>query len=100
MVGNDAVGTNFIEDLNGCFAGSKEQIIYTPAILAPPLEVTGAGDLFASGFLSAYLDKKTISECARLGSFVASFVVQNIGAEIPSLSWDHILTERNALYAK
>jgi fructokinase len=44
------------------------------------LDLTGAGDLFAAGFLKEYLDKSDIKKCLQTGSKLASQVVQKIGA--------------------
>jgi fructokinase len=44
------------------------------------LDLTGAGDLFAAGFLKEYLDKSNIKKCLQTGSKLASQVIQKIGA--------------------
>jgi len=46
------------------------------------LDLTGAGDLFASGFLKEYLDKSNINKCLQTGSELASKVIEKIGARI------------------
>ncbi|MCH9613711.1 MAG: putative sugar kinase YdjH [Chlamydiia bacterium] len=79
---------------DGSFTGSKDQVVYTPAFEVSPKEVTGAGDLFASGFLASYLDEKPLGECAKLGSLVASIVIQCVGAEIPQEHWELIFKEQ------
>lgn len=45
-------------------------------------DTTGAGDSFAAGFLFGILKGFTLKNCAILGNFTASMVVQNIGAII------------------
>jgi sugar/nucleoside kinase (ribokinase family) len=44
--------------------------------------LTGAGDLFAAGFLKEYLDKSTIKRCLEIGSITASQIIQKIGARL------------------
>ena len=44
------------------------------------LDLTGAGDLFAAGFLKEYLEKSNIKKCLQTGSKLASQVIQKIGA--------------------
>jgi sugar/nucleoside kinase (ribokinase family) len=44
------------------------------------LDLTGAGDLFAAGFLKEYLDKSNIKKCLQAGSKLAAQVIQKIGA--------------------
>jgi len=46
------------------------------------LDLTGAGDLFAAGFLKEYLDKSDIKKCLTTGSILASKVIQKIGARL------------------
>ena len=46
------------------------------------LDLTGAGDLFAAGFLKEYLDKSNIKKCLEIGSEVAEKIIQKIGARL------------------
>jgi len=46
------------------------------------LDLTGAGDLFAAGFLKEYLDKSNIKKCLTTGSKLAAQVIQKIGARL------------------
>ena len=45
-------------------------------------DLTGAGDLFAAGFLKEYLDNSTIKKCLETGSILASKIIQKIGARL------------------
>jgi fructokinase len=46
------------------------------------LDLTGAGDLFAAGFLKEYLYKSSIKKCLLTGSKLAAQVIQKIGARL------------------
>ena len=46
------------------------------------IDVTGAGDLFAAGFLKEYIEKSEIKKCLVTGSSMASKIIQKIGARI------------------
>jgi fructokinase len=46
------------------------------------LDLTGAGDLFAAGFLKEYLEKSEIKKCLMTGSALASRIIQKIGARL------------------
>ena len=46
------------------------------------LDLTGAGDLFAAGFLKEYLERSTIKKCLETGSITASRIIQKIGARL------------------
>ncbi len=43
------------------------------------VDTTGAGDLYASGFLHGYTTGRPLGECGRLGSLAAGLVIQQIG---------------------
>ena len=43
-------------------------------------DTTGAGDLYAAGFLHAYTRRRPLAECAWLGGLAAARIIQQIGA--------------------
>lgn len=43
------------------------------------VDTTGAGDLYAAGFLHGYANGKPLDECGKLGSLAAGLVIQQIG---------------------
>ena len=46
------------------------------------IDLTGAGDLFAAGFLHGYINKMTLQENLNKGTEMASKVIQKIGARL------------------
>jgi fructokinase len=46
------------------------------------VDLTGAGDLFAAGFLHGYINKMTLQENLNKGTEMASKVIQKIGARL------------------
>jgi fructokinase len=46
------------------------------------LDLTGAGDLFAAGFLKEYIDSSDIKKCLHTGSILASKIIQKFGARL------------------
>jgi fructokinase len=46
------------------------------------VDLTGAGDLFAAGFLHGYVNKLSINECLEQGTKMSSRVIQQIGARL------------------
>ena len=44
------------------------------------VDTTGAGDLFAAGFLAGLAKEKDFADCARLGALAAAEVIQHVGA--------------------
>lgn len=54
------------------------------------LDTTGAGDLWAAGFLFGLVNGYSIEHCGRLGSACGYEVCQVIGANIPADGWNRI----------
>jgi len=46
------------------------------------IDLTGAGDLFAAGFLHGYINKLTTKECLQKGTEMSSKIIQQIGARL------------------
>jgi fructokinase len=46
------------------------------------LDLTGAGDLFAAGFLHGYINKLSMKECLEKGTEMSSRIIQQIGARL------------------
>ncbi len=77
---------SLIIDENG-----KQYMIHP--LRAEPVDTTGAGDYYASGFLYGLTLGLPIEKCGKLGSLMASKVVEVIGAKIPESEWDSIRSE-------
>ena len=57
-----------------------QEVIQMPAIkIDKIIDTTGAGDAFWSGFLFAYIKKKTIKECLDVALKLAALKLQNVG---------------------
>jgi len=68
---------------NGSVAVLNNEITNCESIkVEKVLDLTGAGDLFASGFLKEYLDKSNIKKCLQTGSELAAKIIQKIGARL------------------
>ena len=46
------------------------------------VDTTGAGDTYTAGFLYGLTQKKALQECAQIGSWAASKVIQQVGARL------------------
>jgi sugar/nucleoside kinase (ribokinase family) len=51
----------------------------TAAPVAQVVDTTGAGDLYAAGFLHGYATGRTLRDCGRLGSIAAAEVISHMG---------------------
>ena len=68
---------------NGSIAISKGEVTKCKSIKnLDILDLTGAGDLFASGFLHGYINKLTIKESLQKGTEMSSKIIQKIGARL------------------
>ena len=69
--------------VNGSVAILNNEITNCESIkIEKVLDLTGAGDLFAAGFLKEYLDKSNIKKCLQTGSKLAAEIIQKIGARL------------------
>jgi sugar/nucleoside kinase (ribokinase family) len=50
------------------------------APVAHVIDTTGAGDLYAAGFLYGYTNGRTLYDCARIGAIAAAEVISHFGA--------------------
>jgi len=65
----------------GCVVASKDKVTAVPAFPIKQLvDTTGAGDLFAAGFLFGIVRGLSHDQCGRLGALAAAEVIQHIGA--------------------
>jgi fructokinase len=68
---------------NGSVTVLNNEIINCESVkVKKVLDLTGAGDLFAAGFLKEYLDKSNIKKCLQTGSNLAAKIIQKVGARL------------------
>jgi fructokinase len=84
---------NFLKQLNklvvvtrgekGAVAVKNEEIIETNIQKNLKIvDLTGAGDLFAAGFLHGYINKLSTKKCLEVGTEMSSKIIQQIGARL------------------
>jgi sugar/nucleoside kinase (ribokinase family) len=61
-----------------------------PQTGAPIIDTTGAGDLWAAGFLYGLVNGYTLEKCGELGSACGYEVCRVVGANIPDAGWERI----------
>jgi len=75
----------------GCLVGHNGKLLRVPTTPVGALDTTGAGDIFASGFLAGYLRGCNLETCARMGNLLGGAIVQVAGAELPDAVWSTLL---------
>jgi sugar/nucleoside kinase (ribokinase family) len=64
----------------GCIVVTPDDVLHAPAQpVEHVLDTTGAGDLFAAGFLYGYTRSASLAECAHLGAIAAAEVISHVG---------------------
>jgi ribokinase len=64
----------------GCYVTDGRGRHLIDALEVKVVDTTGAGDAFCAGFLYGLVNKKSLEECGRLGNFVASRCIMQMGA--------------------
>jgi sugar/nucleoside kinase (ribokinase family) len=57
----------------------EETVVVEASRVETVVDTTGAGDLYAAGFLFGYTAGRSLADCGRLGSLAAGLVIQQIG---------------------
>ncbi|MEI7897233.1 MAG: adenosine kinase [bacterium] len=58
-----------------------------------PIDTTGAGDLYAAGFLFGLANGKALQECGELGAVLAGNVIEFMGSKMSPERWEKIRAE-------
>ncbi|MDA9423712.1 MULTISPECIES: adenosine kinase [Bradyrhizobium] len=78
----------------GCMVVSVEDAVAAPAFpVDKVVDTTGAGDLFAAGFLYGLARNLAYKQCGELGALAAAEVIQHIGAR-PQVSLKELAQQR------
>ena len=65
---------------DGSVIATADGVVSVPVEpVAQVLDTTGAGDLYAAGFLFGYTNGRSLPECGRLGSIAAAEVISHMG---------------------
>lgn len=74
----------------GALIANGGKVTFVEAGSAKAIDTTGAGDLWAAGFLYGYMNGWDMARAGKLGSVVSNEVVQVMGAMIPEDGWARI----------
>lgn len=74
----------------GSMVKSEGKTYQVEPFKANSIDTTGAGDLYASGFLYGLSNNLPLEKCGSIGSLCASKVIQVIGSKMSNETWDEI----------
>ena len=77
----------------GSFIKSAQERIQIMPRIATAIDTTGAGDLYAAGFLFGLANDYSLEICGKIGSLVSGNVVEVLGAKMTDEVWEDIHTE-------
>jgi sugar/nucleoside kinase (ribokinase family) len=75
---------------NGSWIQQGENKLHVPALKVNCVDTTGAGDLYAAGFLYGLIAGKDLYASGEYGTLLAGHVIQGVGAKIKEEAWEHI----------
>ncbi len=75
---------------NGSLVKTKGEQLSVKAIDANSIDTTGAGDLYASGFLFGLANGYSLEKCAKIGSLLGGNVIEVIGPKMDIDRWKAI----------
>lgn len=78
---------------DGSFIKSGDTIVQVEPRLANCIDTTGAGDLYASGFLFGLANNYSLEVCGKIGSLISGNVVEVLGAKMTDEVWESIQEE-------
>ncbi|HPP87196.1 MAG TPA: adenosine kinase [bacterium] len=77
----------------GSMIQSKETFEKIGTIAAKAIDTTGAGDLYAAGFLYGYVNNYSLCKSAEIGAITGGKVVEVIGAKMSDDTWADIKSQ-------
>lgn len=85
---------------NGSFAYDRKSITCVPGIPVNPVDTTGAGDCYSSGFLKAYLDGLPVQNCLQWGNIVGGLSTLGPGGTSFKVSVETVKENVRKYYSK
>jgi sugar/nucleoside kinase (ribokinase family) len=78
---------------DGSHIKSADKKVHVPALRVKSIDTTGAGDLYAAGFLYGYAHDFPLEVCGNIGTILAAGVIETLGPKIEENRWPSILNE-------
>ncbi len=83
----------------GSWIKRGDEVIKVDALAVTPVDTTGAGDLYAAGFLYGFSNGFGLDKCGMFGSILAGKVIEIVGARMNQQKWAEAKELVNAVAA-
>ena len=74
----------------GAYIQRGNEIVTIPPMKADVVDTTGAGDMWAAGFLAGLVKGENLQKCGMMGAIVAKNIIEVMGAKMDDERWDNI----------
>jgi sugar/nucleoside kinase (ribokinase family) len=68
----------------------KGVVTKVESIKAKSIDTTGAGDLYAAGFLCGLINEFDLKKCGQIGSILAGKTIEVVGPKMSNEKWDEV----------
>lgn len=76
----------------GAFVQRGQEVVSIPPMEAHVVDTTGAGDMWAAGFLAGWVKGESLQRCGMMGAIVAKNIIEVVGAKMDDARWKKIHT--------
>lgn len=81
----------------GALIQSGNEVVAIGPIPANVIDTTGAGDLWAAGFMAGLVKGESLRKCGQMGATLAANIIEVIGAKMDEKRWQKILDSLEVL---
>ncbi len=75
---------------HGSLVKKGNEVYKVNSIEANPIDTTGAGDLYAAGFIYGLIKEYSLDKCGRIGSILAGKTIEVIGPKMDDQQWSDV----------
>lgn len=77
---------------NGAYVAHNDEVTYVPAQKVSVADTTGAGDMFAGGFMYGLCKGLPLSTCGEIATILASDTIQHVGVRLSQNIYERVKT--------
>ena len=72
----------------GAYVKRGDEIATIAPMEAKVIDTTGAGDMWAAGFLAGLVKGENLQKCGQMGTIMASNVIEVVGPKMDEAHWE------------